>query len=153
MIVAAAYVLTALVEPVTVQPVTDESGARRTSARALNILCAEDNPYGRVVMNTILRELGHRVDFVATGEAAVKAVERGGYDAVLMDITLGGLDGLAATRAIRLLPGGAGQVPVVGISGRGATADEQSARAAGMDFFLAKPVGPRKLAQALATIA
>jgi len=145
--------LTALVEPVTARPVTDENGARKTSVRALNILCAEDNPYGRVVMNTILRELGHRVDFVATGEAAVKAVERGGYDAVLMDITLGGLDGLAATRAIRLLPGAAGRVPVIGISGRGGTADEQAARAAGMDFFLPKPVGPGKLAQALATIA
>ena len=36
----------------------------------MSILCAEDNPYGRVVMNTILRELGHRVDFAETGEAA-----------------------------------------------------------------------------------
>ncbi len=41
-------------------------------ARALSILCAEDNPYGRVVMNTILTELGHRVDFVESGEAAVQ---------------------------------------------------------------------------------
>jgi CheY-like chemotaxis protein len=144
--------LTAIVEPVIAQPATDESGARKSPARALNILCAEDNPYGRVVMNTILRELGHRVDFVATGEAAVKSVERGGYDAVLMDVTLGGLDGLAATRAIRLLPGTAGRVPVIGISGRGTTADEEAARAAGMDFFLPKPVGPGKLAQALATM-
>ncbi len=56
--------------------------------RPLSILCAEDNPYGRVVMNTILRELGHRVDFVETGEAVVAAVARGGYDAVLMDVTL-----------------------------------------------------------------
>ena len=61
-------------------------------ARSLSILCAEDNPYGRVVMNTILRELGHRVDFVETGEAAVEAVARGGYDAVLMDVTLAGLE-------------------------------------------------------------
>ncbi len=144
--------LTALVEPVTEPPAVSEDGVPRSPARALNILCAEDNPYGRVVMNTILRELGHRVDFVATGEAAVKAAEGGGYDAVLMDVMLGGLDGLAATRAIRLLPGAAGRVPVIGISGRGAVADEQAARAAGMDFFFAKPVGPGKLAQALATI-
>jgi CheY-like chemotaxis protein len=121
-------------------------------ARSLSILCAEDNPYGRVVMNTILRELGHRVDFVATGEAAVKAAERGGYDAVLMDVTLSGIDGLAATRAIRLLPEPAGRVPVIGISGRGAIADERAARAAGMDFFLAKPLGPGRLAHVLATV-
>ena len=87
-------------------------------ARALSILCAEDNPYGRVVMNTILGELGHRVDFVKSGEAAVQAAARGGYDAVLMDITLSGLDGIEATRRIRALPGKAGQVPVIGISGR-----------------------------------
>ena len=77
-------------------------------ARPLSILCAEDNPYGRVVMNTILGELGHRVDFVESGEAAVEAVERGGYDAVLMDVTLSGLDGIEATRRIRALPGKAG---------------------------------------------
>ena len=41
---------------------------------ALRILCAEDNPFGRVVLNAILTELGHRVDFVGTGEAAVNAV-------------------------------------------------------------------------------
>jgi hypothetical protein len=35
--------------------------------RALNILCVEDNPYGRVVMNAILTELGHRVDFAGSG--------------------------------------------------------------------------------------
>ena len=69
------------------------------------MLCAEDNPYARVVLNTILTELGHRVDFAGTGEAAVAAVERGGYDLVLMDVTLPGIDGLAATRAIRALGG------------------------------------------------
>jgi CheY-like chemotaxis protein len=103
-------------------------------------------------MNTILSELGHRVDFVETGEAAVKAVERGGYDAVLMDVTLSGLDGLEATRRIRALPGERGQVLVVGISGRGTSTDETAAHAAGMNFYFTKPVSPSKLARALATI-
>ena len=70
------------------------------------MLCAEDNPYARVVLNTILTELGHRADFAGTGEAAVAAVERGAYDVVLMDVTLPGLDGLAAARLIRGLPDG-----------------------------------------------
>jgi CheY-like chemotaxis protein len=143
---------TALVEAVAAQPPAAPGSARVQASRPLTLLCAEDNPYGRVVMNTILTELGHRVDFVETGEAAVKAAERGGYDALLMDITLAGLDGLAATRAIRALPGPRGQVPVIGISGRGASADEAAARAAGMNFYFAKPVSPGKLAQALATI-
>ncbi len=145
--------LTALVERVAATPVAATDGARSAPARALAILCAEDNPYGRVVMNTILRELGHKVDFVESGEAAVKAVEANNYDAVLMDVTLSGLDGIAATHAIRMLPGAAGKVPVIGISGRGDAADEAKARAAGMNFYFVKPVSPGKLAQALWALA
>jgi CheY-like chemotaxis protein len=129
------------------QPVT---GTQRS--RALSVLCVEDNPYGRVIMNTILRELGHRVDFVDSGEAAVEAVQRGGYDAVLMDVTLAGLDGIEATRRIRALPGEAGRAPIIGISGRGGTASEETALTAGMNFYLSKPVSPRKLSEALSTI-
>ncbi len=131
----------------------ERDGARAAPVRALSILCAEDNPYGRVVMNTILSELGHRVDFVKSGEAAVQSATRGGYDAVLMDITLSGLDGIEATRRIRALPGKAGQVPVIGISGRTESGDEATARSAGMNFYFSKPVSPGKLAQALATVA
>jgi CheY-like chemotaxis protein len=125
------------------------TAAPRPQGRALNILCAEDNPYGRVIMNTILGELGHRADFVASGEAAVEAAARGGYDAVLMDVTLAGIDGLEATRRIRALPGVAGRVPVIGISGRARSDDEQAARGAGMNAYLVKPVSPSKLAEAL----
>jgi CheY-like chemotaxis protein/nitrogen-specific signal transduction histidine kinase len=139
------------VEVIAARPAAEAVGGRSAPARALALLCAEDNPYGRVVMNTILTELGHRVDFVETGEAAVKAAARGGYDAVLMDVMLGGLDGLAATRRIRALPGKAGQLPVIGISGRGNAADEAAARAAGMNFYFIKPVSPGKLAQALSS--
>ena len=103
-------------------------------------------------MNTILTELGHRADFVESGEAAVEAVSRGGYDAVLMDVTLAGLDGIAATRRIRALLGKAGQVPVIGISGRSENGNERAARAAGMNFYFVKPVSPGRLAQALGAI-
>jgi CheY-like chemotaxis protein len=127
------------------------TAAPRPQGRALNILCAEDNPYGRVIMNTILGELGHRADFVASGEAAVEAAARGGYDAVLMDVTRAGIDGLEATRYIRALPGEAGRVPVIGISGRARSDDEQAARGAGMNAYLVKPVSPSKLAEALAS--
>ncbi len=144
--------LTAPVERVTEQPADAMAGAASAPARALSILCAEDNPYGRVVMNTIMRELGHKLDFAESGEAAVKAIEANHYDAVLMDVTLPGLDGIAATRAIRALPGPAGRVPVIGISGRSDAADEVKARAAGMDFYFVKPVSPGKLAQALAML-
>jgi CheY-like chemotaxis protein len=140
------------VDRVAAQASAEQSAARLGPARSLTILCAEDNPYGRVVMNTIVTELGHRIDFVETGEAAVQAAERGGYDAVLMDVTLNGLDGFEATRRIRALAGQAGLVPVIGISGRSESGSEDAARAAGMNFYFSKPVSPGRLAQTLASL-
>lgn len=140
------------VDRVDSSPQAERSGLRPSRTRALTVLCAEDNPYGRVVMNTILTELGHRTDFVESGEAVVDAVSRGSYDAVLMDVVLAGFDGFEATRRIRALPGKAAQVPVIGISGRTEAGDAAAARAAGMNFYFTKPVSPGRLAQALATL-
>ena len=123
----------------------------KTPARRLAVLCVEDNPYGRVILNTILTELGHRADFAASGEEAVDAVKRG-YDVVLMDVTLPGIDGLEATRRIRALDDAAGRTPIVGISGRTENGDEQTARAAGMDSYLRKPVSPSALSEAIAAV-
>jgi CheY-like chemotaxis protein len=123
-----------------------------TRLRPLNILCAEDNPYGRVVLNTILTELGHRADFVGTGTAAVEAAARGGYDVVLMDVTLPGIDGLEATRRIRALDRPPGGVAVIGISGRANAADEAAGYAAGMDGYLVKPISPAALTRLLVSL-
>ena len=120
--------------------------------RSLKLLCAEDNPYGRVVINTSLTELGHRIDFADNGEAVVKAVARGGYDAVLMDVALPVFDGLQATRRIRKLPGAVGKTPIIGISGRTEAGDERAALSAGMNFYFTKPVSPAKLAKTLASL-
>jgi CheY-like chemotaxis protein len=105
-----------------------------------------------VVLNTILTELGHRVDFVGTGTAAVAAAARGGYDLVLMDVTLPGLDGLEATRRIRALDRPAGGVVLIGISGRANAADEAAGRAAGMDGYLIKPISPAALTRLLVSL-
>jgi two-component system, sensor histidine kinase len=145
---------TAMVEPVAETTAPAEATATAAAApRPLHILCVEDNPYGRVVLNTILTELGHRADFVGSGLAAVDAVAQGGYDAVLMDVTLPDVDGLEATRRIRVLDGHAGGVPIVGISGRASADDEAASRAAGMDGYLGKPLSPSALARMLAAVA
>jgi CheY-like chemotaxis protein/nitrogen-specific signal transduction histidine kinase len=143
--------LTALVEPFA----SDAAAARAKAARAqrrLKLLCVEDNPYGRVVMNTILGELGHSVDFVETGETAVESAATGAYDAVLMDIALPGIDGLEATRRIRALKTDAAGLPIIGLSARTEPETEKNARAAGMNAYLVKPVSPAKLADVLATV-
>lgn len=118
--------------------------------RRLRVLCAEDNPYARVVLNTILTELGHQIEFVGSGAAAVESAGRGGFDAVLMDVTLPDMDGLEATRRIRALGGAAAHIPIIGISGRSEPGAVQAARNAGMNAYLAKPVSPAALAQTLA---
>ena len=69
-----------------------------------------------------------------------------------MDVTLPDADGLEATSRIRALPGAAGRIPIIGISGRSSDEDVAKARAAGMTDYLAKPVSPAALIEALARI-
>jgi CheY-like chemotaxis protein len=136
-----------LVTPATAEAEAGVASARAAPARPLRILCVEDNPYGRVVLNTILTELGHRADFVGTGEAAVEAAAGKSYDAVLMDVTLPGIDGLEATRRIRARIGSG--VRVIGVSGRSSPEEAARARSAGMDEYLPKPLSPSALARVL----
>jgi CheY-like chemotaxis protein len=115
--------------------------------RSLRLLSVEDNPFGRVVLNAILTELGHQAEFIGQGEAAPERLAQGAFDAVLMDMILPGIDGVEAIRRIRALEQPLGRIPIIGISGRGE--DEAASRAAGADIFLVKPVSPRALATAL----
>ena len=117
------------------------------SLRSLRLLSVEDNPFGRVVLNTILTELGHQTEFIGQGEAAPERLAHGAFDAVLMDMVLPGIDGVEAIRRIRALEAPLGGIPIIGISGR--SEDEAASRAAGADIFLVKPVSPRALATAL----
>ncbi|MBI5131610.1 MAG: response regulator [Rhodopseudomonas palustris] len=117
------------------------------AARPLRLLSVEDNPFGRVVLNAILTELGHHTEFIGSGELAPERLAQGGFDAVLMDMVLPGISGLEAIRRIRALAAPLKSVPIIGVSGR--DQDEAAARAAGADAFLLKPVSPRALATAL----
>ena len=123
---------------------SDQDDHLQDYARGLHILSVEDNPFGRVVLNTVLTELGHQAEFVGRGEDAPDRVLQGSFDAVLMDMVLPGIDGIEAIRRIRALGPPFGAIPVIGVSGRGD--DEAAARGAGADAFLVKPVSPRALA-------
>ena len=116
-------------------------------ARPLRLLSVEDNPFGRVILNAILTELGHHAEFIGRGEAVAERLAQGGFDAVLMDMVLPGIDGVEAIRRIRALAPPLAHIPVIGVSG--SAEDEAAARAAGADAFLVKPVSPRALATAL----
>jgi signal transduction histidine kinase/ActR/RegA family two-component response regulator len=145
----------------TLTVVLDEAGDRspsgdadrsRTAAgnRPLKILSIEDNPFGRVVLNAVLQELGHEVEFVGRGEEAPQRLAQGTFDLVLMDMVLPGIDGIEAIRRIRSGPAPASRIAIIGLSGRGD--DEAAARAVGANGFLLKPVSPRELALALADV-
>ena len=122
-------------------------GDEADALAALRVLSVEDNPFGRVVLNTILTELGHHAEFIGRGEDAVNRLSQGGFDAVLMDMVLPGIDGVEAIRRIRTMQAPLAQIPIIGVSGRGE--DEAASREAGADAFLVKPVSPRALATAL----
>src|SRR6202171_21212 len=124
-----------------------ETDASSDPGRALRVLSVEDNPFGRVVLNAVLTELGHQAEFIGRGEAAAERIAQGGFDAVLMDMVLPGITGIEATRRIRELGPPLGRIAIVGVSGRGE--DEAASRAAGANAFLVKPVSPRALATAL----
>jgi CheY-like chemotaxis protein len=127
-------------------------GAGSKLVSGLRVLCVEDNPYGRVVHSAVLRELGYRVDFAGSGEAAVEMVTGNKYDVVLMDVALPGIDGMETTRRIRVLPRPAGRVPIIGVSGRTEPRDAAAAKAAGMNAYLRKPAAPAQLDEALRTV-
>lgn len=133
-------------------PVPDAPGRGRdrhsaVASPALRILSVEDNPFGRVVLNAILTELGHQTEFVGQGEAALQRLAAGDFDAVLMDMVLPGINGVEVIRRIRAQAKPLGRITIIGVSGRGE--DEAAARRAGADGFLLKPVSPRALATAL----
>jgi CheY-like chemotaxis protein len=124
-----------------------QSVEEMAAAEALRILSVEDNPFGRVVLNAILTELGHNAEFIGRGEDAATRVSQGEFDAVLMDMVLPDISGVEAIRQIRALKKPHGKIAIIGVSGRGE--DEAAARQAGADSFLVKPVSPRALATAL----
>ena len=124
-----------------------ETDVSSDPGRALRVLSVEDNPFGRVVLNAVLTELGHQAEFIGRGEAAAERIAQGGFDAVLMDMVLPGINGIEAIRRIRGLNPPLGGIAIIGVSGRGD--DETASREAGADAFLVKPVSPRALATAL----
>ena len=123
-----------------------------TAAAALpacRVLVAEDNATNRLIVTRMLERMGHVVDGVTNGREAVDAVRGTPYDLVLMDMMMPGMDGLAATKAIRALAGAAGDVPIVGLTANVLASDREACLAAGMDVFLTKPVNAGRLAGAI----
>jgi PAS domain S-box-containing protein len=112
----------------------------------LRVLVVDDNPVNRKVASLMLARLDCDVELAEDGAQAVARVEAEEFDAVFMDCHMPVLDGFAATRAIRALPGERGQVPVIAFTASVTEEEQASCRAAGMQRVLGKPLTRGELA-------
>ncbi len=126
-----------------------QAGAPGEAVAPRRILIAEDNPTNRLVATRMLERMGHRVEAVENGREAVEAVQRGGFDLVLMDVMMPEMDGLAATEAIRRLGGAAAGIPIIGLTANAMAADQERCLAAGMTHFETKPISASRLGAAI----
>ena len=96
----------------------------------------------------MLDRLGYRADLAGNGVEALAAVRRAPYDVVLMDMQMPEMDGLEATRRIRVEPLDA-QPRIIAMTANAMDGDRDACLAAGMDDYLAKPVRIEDLSRAL----
>lgn len=106
------------------------------------ILVAEDNAINLLVIRTVLEKAGYEVHSVGNGRDAIARLEQERFDLVLMDISMPGMDGIAATEAIRaraddgtIRP----DVPIVAISAHSMKGDRERFLEAGMNDYISKP--------------
>jgi CheY-like chemotaxis protein/nitrogen-specific signal transduction histidine kinase len=136
---------------------TSVAGARqseRAAAReALATLIVEDNIVNQLVLKRLLEMRGHIVAVVGNGRAAVEAVAAHRYDVVFMDVQMPEMDGIEATERIRERERRTGaHVPVVALTAHAMKGDRERCLAAGMDYYVTKPVAARELDEVLSEI-
>ena len=106
------------------------------------ILVIEDTPANLELVTDLLEVVGHTVLSAPAAEPGLELARRELPDLILMDVSLPGMDGLAATRALKNDPATA-RIPVVALTAHAMRGDEQQARAAGCAGFLTKPIATR----------
>ena len=131
--------------------VTIHAGMQKIKAlgRPLRVLIAEDNATNLLVAKSVLAKFNIVPDVACNGIEAVEAAARAPYDVVLMDVHMPEMDGLAATQAIRALPGAAARVPIVALTANAFADDVARCLAAGMNGHLGKPFRREELIAAI----
>lgn len=122
--------------------------------RSLRILLVEDHPINRLVVTTILEQVGADVEVRINGQEAVEAAARTRFDAILMDLLMPVMDGLEATREIRRHEAETGQTPaaIIMLTASALPSQVEQATQAGCNAHLTKPVTPVRLLETLANV-
>ncbi|KAL4182071.1 hypothetical protein AMTRI_Chr12g274160 [Amborella trichopoda] len=156
----------------------DSSGLSKAQSQA-KILLVEDNKINIMVTQSMMKQLGHKIDIVNDGVEAVRAVQSCRYDLILMDVCMPIMDGLQATQLIRSfeetgnwdaareagvegLPSCSGsqsssqealeswnRIPIIAMTANALAESVAECLANGMDSFVAKPVTFQKLKHCL----
>ena len=108
------------------------------------ILVVEDQQDNRQIIRDMLAATDYEMSEAENGEQALVAVAKERPDLILMDIQLPIMDGYEATRRIKADPA-LNSIPIIAVTSYALSGDEQKARAAGCDDFVAKPYSPRRL--------
>ena len=129
-------------------PVETEEDDEAPLFADLRVLLVEDNATNRLIAGRMLEALGARVFLAEDGVEGV-AMAREGFDLILMDIQMPGMDGVEATQRIRALPAPAGTAPILAMTANAMAHQQAGYVAAGMDGAIAKPLSPIALARAI----
>jgi CheY-like chemotaxis protein len=106
------------------------------------ILVVEDNEVNQVLARAVLEREGYRVDVAANSAEALLRVSARLPDLILMDIQLGGEDGLALTRRLKADPATA-MIPIVALTALAMAGDRERALNAGCEGYISKPINTR----------
>jgi signal transduction histidine kinase/CheY-like chemotaxis protein len=126
----------------------------QSETRPIRLLAAEDNQVNQLVLKTLLHQIGIQPAFADDGSAAIVAWAQQEWDVILMDMQMPVMDGLTATRHIRNQEDltGRPRTPIIALTANAMSHHIEEYRAAGMDGFVAKPIGISKLLEAISSV-